>query len=215
MIKILVLILILGLILLSPIREMITLEHLNLIINQIKGEPLAPLYYVLLYMIGVVFAFPGVALTIVAGPIFGLWAGIGLVLIGANLGCQITFLLSRFLGRDFIYKFVKAEGMVDRLSKKIASNGFLVILSVRLLPIFPFNVINYISGLTSLRYRDYTLGTFLGMLPGTCVYVYLSYTASDVRDNPWGLVLSVSVLIVFMLLIAVFKKKLNLFREDT
>ena len=213
--KILMLLIMSGVIFVSPIRDLITMDHLTLVINQIKEEPLAPLYYVLLYVVGVVFAVPGIALTILAGPIFGLWKGILVVLIGANLGCQITFFLSRFLGRDFVYKFVKADSLVDRLSKKIENNGFWVILSLRLLPVFPFNVINYVSGLTSLRYRDYTLGNFFGMLPGTCVYVYFSYTASDVKDNPWNLAIAVVMLILFTLVVTVIKKKVKRFGEDT
>lgn len=213
--KILMLLIMSGVIFVSPIRDLIKMDHLTLVINQIKEEPLAPLYYVLLYMIGVVFAVPGIALTILAGPIFGLWKGILVVLIGANLGCQITFFLSRFLGREFVYKFVKADSLVDRLSKKIENNGFMVILSLRLLPVFPFNVINYVSGLTSLRYRDYTLGNLFGMLPGTCVYVYFSYTASDAKDNPWNLAIAVVMLILFTLVVTVVKKKVKLFGEDT
>lgn len=205
----------LAIILLSPLREMLTADQLTLLIGRIQSDPLGPVYYVLLYIICVIFALPGVMLTVFAGPIFGLWKGILLVIIGANIGCQITFLLARFLGKDFVYKFVKAEGLVARLSKKIESNGFFVILFLRLVPIFPFNIINYVSGLTSLRYGDYTLGTLLGMLPGTCMYVYLSYSAAGVQDNPWGLLIALGVVFLFMLVIGMLKKKVKLFGKDT
>jgi uncharacterized membrane protein YdjX (TVP38/TMEM64 family) len=203
-----------GVIVFSPIREMITAQQLSLLIQQLQDEPLAPLYYVILYIVCVIFALPGVMLTIFAGPIFGLWKGILLVLLGANIGCQITFFLSRLLGREVVTRFVKGEGVVEKLSKRIEKNGFLVILSLRLLPIFPFNIINYVSGLTSLRYRDYTVGTLLGMIPGTSVYVYLSYSATQIKDNPWELGVALGLLLIFIVVLTFCKKKFKSLDED-
>jgi uncharacterized membrane protein YdjX (TVP38/TMEM64 family) len=170
-------------------------------------NPYAPLLYLCVYVIGVVLAVPGTALTILAAPLFGFWKGLLLVVLASNLGCQITFFISRFLGKDVVQKWIKPDSFLEKASAKIEKNGFLFMLYVRLLPIFPFNVVNYLSGLTTIRYRDYTLATLLGMLPGTFMYVYLSHTAADVRNNPYGLLVSVSLLLIFTSAVVLLKKR--------
>lgn len=202
---------VLGIIFISVIaivgRKYLDVNDLIKQIEIIRNNPFAPIIYVLIYVVGVIFALPGLALTITAAPIFGFWNGLLLVVIGANIGCQVTFWISRVFGKDFVNKFIKADSFLDKASNKIEKNGFIFMLSIRLIPIFPFNGINYLSGLTKVKYKDYTLGTLLGMLPVTAVYVYLSYTASDIRNNPLGIIISVSVLVLFTIVMSIIKKK--------
>lgn len=207
--KFFILIVALALVLLSPIRKFLHIEQLKSLIGSIKNNPFAPFVYILIYVIGVIFALPGTALTIIAAPIFGFWKGLVLVIIGSNLGCQLTFMISRYLGGGFIQRFVKSDSFMDKASKKIEENGFLFMLYMRLIPIFPFNGVNYLSGLTKIRYRDYAFATFIGMLPGTAVYVYLSHTAADIRDNPLGIVISILVLVLFTIGMTLLKNKKN------
>lgn len=142
--------------------------------DTIKNEPLLPLIYVVFYSVAVVFALPGTALTLLSGPLFGFYQGTLLVVIGANIGCNITFFISRFVAFDFVQKKLgKYEKMKD-LSQKIEENGFSYMFYIRLLPIFPFNIINYLMGLTTISYKSYALASLLGMLPGIGFYVYLS-----------------------------------------
>lgn len=197
----------LGAILLSPARETLNLENLQRLLNTFRGSPYAPLLYVLVYMAGVVLALPGIALTAFAGPLFGFWRGVLWVALGANLGCQLTFFISRFFGRGPVQRFIREDSLVDRISKRIEENGFLVMLYLRLLPIFPFNGVNYVSGLTNITYREYTLATFIGMLPGILVYVHLSAAAAEAGRNPAGLVVSVLLLAVFTAASVYFKKR--------
>jgi uncharacterized membrane protein YdjX (TVP38/TMEM64 family) len=206
-IKFIILILAIVWIVFGPIKNYLTIGTLTDLVNGIKSNPFAPALYILVYVLGVVFALPGTALTIIAAPIFGFWQGLLLVVIGSNIGCQITFFISRLLGRDFIHQFIKSESFLDKASKKIEKNGFLFLLYIRLLPLFPFNGINYLSGLTKIKYKDYFLATFIGMFPGTCVYVYLSHTAADMKNNPYGIIISLCVLMVFIGMITFMKKK--------
>ncbi len=201
-----------GVIIISPLRKHINVESLISLIEEIKNNTYAPLVYVGLYIVGVVFAVPGAALTVLAGPLFGFRKGALLVVVSANLGCQLTFLISRFMGRDFVKRFIREDSFVDKISKKIENNGFLVMLYLRLLPIFPFNVVNYVSGLTDIKHRDYTLANLIGMLPGTIVYVYLSVAAVDVKNNPVGLIISVGLLILFTAATAIIKRKQKIFK---
>lgn len=209
--KLLILGFILGLIIFLSIKGYISVQKLLDLVNAIKGSPYAPFIYVFIYIAGVVLALPGIALTALSGPIFGFWKGALLVIISSNLGCQLTFFISRFMGRDFVKRFIKEDSMADRISRKIENNGFLVMLYLRILPIFPFNGVNYVSGLTNIRYRDYTLASFIGMLPGTLVYVYLSATAADIKDNPVGLIISIGTLILFTVVTTVIRKKQKIF----
>lgn len=192
---------------LSPLRQFVTIEALTALINGFRTNPYATLIYLSVYVIGVVLAVPGTALTILAAPLFGFWTGLLLVVLASNLGCQITFFVSRFLGKDFIQRWIKPGSFLEKASGKMEKNGFLFMLYVRLLPIFPFNVINYLSGLTTISHRAYTLATFLGMLPGSFMYVYLSHTAADVRNNPYGIIVSVSILLIFTIVVVLLKKR--------
>lgn len=205
--KLFILIIIILIITISPLRKYIQIEKWLGTLNTIKDTSYAPIIYILLYVVGVVFALPGVALTIIAGPLFGFSLGAILVIIGSNVGCQFTFFVSRLLGKDFIKRFIKADSYFEKLSKKIEENGFLVMLYLRLLPIFPFNGVNYISGLSQVKYWHYTLATFVGMLPGTLVYVYLSTSVADIKNNPMGVIISIGVLILFTGVTMVLKRK--------
>ncbi len=206
-VKLTVFLLLILIVAVSPIRKYFTIETLTDLINDIKANPYAGLIFLAAYIVGVVLAVPGTALTILAAPIFGFWPGLLLVVLASNFGCQITFFVSRFMGKDIIQRWIKPGSFLEKASGKIERNGFLFMLYVRILPLFPFNVINYLSGLTTIRYRDYTMATFLGMLPGTFMYVYLSYTATDVRNNPYGIIVSVSILVVFTAAVVLLKKR--------
>lgn len=204
--KLLIFLGIVAILVFSPLKSMINTDYLSAQLNNIKDSPYAPLIYVLIYIAGVVVALPGIVLTALSGPLFGFWKGAILVIIGSNLGCQLTFFISRYMGRDFVVRFIKDESFADKISKKIEQNGLIVMFYLRLLPLFPFNVVNYISGLTNIKYAHYTLATFVGMLPGTLVYVYLSATVAEVKSNPIGVVISVGLLILLTAITAILKK---------
>jgi uncharacterized membrane protein YdjX (TVP38/TMEM64 family) len=208
-IKWLVFIIVLMVVASSPIRRYVDMDQLTTLLNHSKNNPLAPFIYILVYVLGVIFGLPGTVLTVIAAPIFGFWQGLLLVIVGANIGCQIPFWISRSLGRNFIQRFIESDSFMGKASKKIEENGFLFMLYIRLLPIFPFNGVNYLSGLTQIRYRDYTVATLIGMIPGTVVYVYISHTAVDIRKNPLGILISLGVLILFTLIVGFIKKKHN------
>lgn len=161
------------------IRNHLSTEWMTQFFEKIKGKSYAPFVYIALYAIFVVFAVPGTVITMLSGPIFGFGLGFFLVVIGSNIGCQATFFLSRKLGHSFVEKKIGKYHLMDEVYDKIEKNGFSYLLYLRLLPIFPFNVINYLMGLTRISHRDYTLATFFGMLPGTIMYVYVSTQLFD------------------------------------
>ncbi len=192
----------------------INLDDMITTLEDLREKPYAPFLYMGIYILGVIFAIPGTLLTVAAGPIFGPWEGILYVVIASNTGCFLTFLLSRYLGRDLVARLVPTEGYLDKLEKSIEKNGFVYLLYIRLLPIFPFNVINYLSGLTPIRLKDYVLATFFGMLPGTAVYVYVSFAAFGSQDNKILLASSLVFLALYTGIIFIVKKRSKLFKEE-
>jgi uncharacterized membrane protein YdjX (TVP38/TMEM64 family) len=133
---------------------------------------------------------PGSILTLGAGFVFaaafGLGGGIILgtlsVFIGASLGAIASFLLGRYLLRDFVQTLTKKYTLFEALDAALQQNGLKIFLLLRLSPIIPFNVINYIGGVSAVSFRDYVLALF-GILPGTILYVFLGASAGSLADS--------------------------------
>lgn len=138
---------------------------------QAQGPVAARLLYVLLYIIGTVVLLPGTVLSFAGAVLFGPWEGTLYTWIGASIGAVLAFFLAKALGRDFVDRLLK--GKFQAFDERIRDNGFIGLLVLRLIPLFPFNGINFGSGLTSIRFRDYLLATAIGIVPGTFVYQYL------------------------------------------
>jgi uncharacterized membrane protein YdjX (TVP38/TMEM64 family) len=136
----------------------------------------------LIYALATVVAIPGSLLTLGAGFAFGLGTGFVAVFFGANLGASAAFLLGRTLARDWIAQKVAANPKFQAIDRAVGAQGFKMVLLLRLSPVFPFNILNYALGLTSVSFRAYLLATLLGMLPGTLMYVYLGTLAQSVAD---------------------------------
>ena len=140
--------------------------------------PLGYLVYALVYAVCVVFFVPGSILTLGAGAIYGLAGGIGVVLLGANLGAALSFLLARTFLRERIEKMTAGNPRFEALDRAIAKEGAKIVLLVRLAPVFPFTYSNYAFGLTGVRPSLYVLATLVGILPGTAGYVYVGMAAA-------------------------------------
>jgi uncharacterized membrane protein YdjX (TVP38/TMEM64 family) len=145
-------------------------ERLKAFFDSIAGFWWAPLAYMGIYALGTVVGAPGLFLTIVGGLTFGTTYGTLYVLIGANIGANLAFWLSRSLGRDFVAKHVK--GPIDAIDRQLRNQGLLRMIQLRLIPVIPFNMLNFASGLSGIKPIHYFLGTLLGMIPGIFVYVH-------------------------------------------
>ncbi len=138
---------------------------------------LAPVVFVVAYAILTVLLFPGIIPAVAAGAVFGVVAGTVLSLVGATIGAIGAFLLARRLGRKDVERV--AGRRMRRLDGWIGRRGFMAVLYARLVPVAPFNVLNYVCGVTSVGTRDYVLATSIGMIPGTFLHVALGSTLSD------------------------------------
>jgi uncharacterized membrane protein YdjX (TVP38/TMEM64 family) len=127
-----------------------------------------------LYAVATVLLAPGAVLTIGAGFAFGLWKGFVAVSAGATLGAALAFLVARFLARDKVEAIAKRNEKFRKIDNAIAREGAKLIFLLRLSPVIPFNLSNYFYGLTGVKFWPYVLASWIGMMPGTFLYVYIS-----------------------------------------
>ncbi len=140
---------------------------------------LGPLVFALLYVVATMLLIPGSALTLAAGAIFGLWLGAATVIVGANAGALCSFLLAKTKLRAKVQEWAAANPRFAALDRAIGQNGFKMVTLTRLSPAFPFTLLNYLLGVTSVKTGPYILANFLGMLPATFLYVYFGSLAGD------------------------------------
>ena len=139
--------------------------------------PIGYVIYALVYAACVVLFIPATILTLGAGAIFGVVAGSIVVISGATLGASLAFLLARTILRRRIETMTARNVKFRALDRAITREGAKIVLLVRLAPIFPFTYINYAFGLTGIPFLAYVLATFIGIIPATIAFVYLSDAA--------------------------------------
>ena len=134
------------------------------------------IYFGLIYVIAAVLLVPGSAMTLVAGAVFGLVWGMVIVSIASTITAAIAFLIGRYLARGPVERWAQRYPQFMAVEHAVADGGWWKIIALlRLSPIIPFNILNYLFGLTSIGFRPYILTSWWAMLPGTLMYVYLGY----------------------------------------
>jgi uncharacterized membrane protein YdjX (TVP38/TMEM64 family) len=195
----------------TPLKTYLTPEGLDKILD--KAGMWAPFFYIFIYAAGVCLFVPGLLLTGVGAFLFGPYQGFIYIWLGAMAGASGAFYIGRTLGRDFAASLIG-----DRLRKyddAIEKNGFAVVLYLRLI-YFPFTPMNFGMGLTKVRFRDYFLGTAIGIIAGTFIIAYFIGTLKGVwSSGNWGDLISLKVigsicLFVFSFFIPVVIKKMRM-----
>ncbi|PLX83508.1 MAG: hypothetical protein C0617_11310 [Desulfuromonas sp.] len=144
----------------------------------------APLIYIVLYIVFTVFAFPGVVLTIAGALAFGALPATLYIVAGATIGACGCFLMARTLGRDFVARFLRGGKLKD-FDESIEKHGLKILFIMRLIPLFPFNGINFGAGLSKVSFRYYFISTALGIIPGTFAYCYLTEATQKAAGGGW------------------------------
>ena len=139
--------------------------------------PWGPVIFSLVYVVATVLLIPGSVLTLGAGTVFGLLEGIAVVSIASTLAATAAFLIGRYLARDAVARKIEGNQIFAAIDRAVAAEGWKIILLTRLSPVFPFTLLNYALGLTQVKLRHYVLASWIGMLPGTAMYVYLGSLA--------------------------------------
>jgi uncharacterized membrane protein YdjX (TVP38/TMEM64 family) len=138
-----------------------------------KLGPRGPVIFVGIYVVATVFFIPGSVLTLGAGAVFGVVLGSVCVSISATLGATAAFLVGRYLARDAIARKIERNEKFAAIDRAVADEGWKIVLLTRLSPAFPFTLLNYAFGLTRVKLSHYVLASWIGMIPGTVMYVYL------------------------------------------
>ena len=163
-----------------------------------------PAVFLLLYIAAVVAALPGLAISVFAGALFGSVTGVILVSIGSTAGAGLCFLIARFFALDAVARWLSSSGRFQKLDRLTEEHGAIIVALTRLVPLFPFNLLNYGFGLTKIPFRTYLFWSWLCMLPGTALYVIgTDALVKGISEGkiPWGLialVAGVAVLLGFL-----------------
>jgi uncharacterized membrane protein YdjX (TVP38/TMEM64 family) len=189
----------------TSLREVLTVDQAGRVLDH--AGLWAPVFFVLLYAAGVCLFIPGTLLTGFGAALFGPYLGFVYVWIGAMAGASAAFLIGRTLGRDFAASLIGSR--LKRYDDAIRRNGFATVLYLRLI-YFPFTPMNFGMGLTAVRFRDYVLGTALGILVGTFILTLFIGTLKEVwASGEWGRLISLRVFLsLFLFIFSLFIPKI-------
>ena len=145
-----------------------------------------PVWFVVIYAVATVLLVPGSIMTLGAGAIFGVVKGSVIASVAATAGAAAAFLTGRYLARGWVEKRIEGHAAFSALNRAVADEGWKIVGLTRLSPIFPFTLLNYAFGVTHVRFWQYVLASWIGMIPGTVMYVYLGSlvrTGSEDRER--------------------------------
>ena len=131
------------------------------------------IWYPILYAGCNVLLLPGGLLSIGGGFFFGLWWGFFIILVGNVVGAAISFFLSRWIGRRWLRKKLLQNATLEALEPAVERDGWKIILLSQLHPLFPTSLLNYLYGLTTIRFRTCILWVAIGQAPGLFLYAYI------------------------------------------
>lgn len=166
--------------------------------------PWGPLFFVIIYSVAAVAVIPGSAFTVAAGVLFGSALGIILVSLGATIGASLAFLVSRYFARDAVVHWLGTNEKFQRLDRLTAEHGAIIVALTRLLPIIPYNLLNYAFGLTRVPFWMYVFWSWLCMLPAIVLYVVGADALANalVRGEiSWTLVAALAAAAVILMLL--------------
>lgn len=174
------------------------------------------LLYVIAYTIRPLFFFPATLLTLFGGYTFGPFLGTGLDIVGAGSGAVLAFLVARYLGREKMERFVKGK-KIERFEQTIQNNGFMVVLYLRLIPLIPFDSINYSLGLSSVKLKSYMVATYLGIIPGAFALNYIGSSLRTMDGNLWIAIALYGVMVLLPIIVKKYKgtSQIPLEKEST
>jgi uncharacterized membrane protein YdjX (TVP38/TMEM64 family) len=169
-----------------------------------------PILYILIYTIRPVIFFPATLLTAASGVLFGPWLGIAYTIIGENLSANVAFFIGRYFGQDLLerHRSGKFHSLISRMEK----DGFMTVLLMRLL-YFPFDFTNYLSGTTRIKWSQYAIATFVGIIPGLTTFVLFGAAAgaaAGVNEGKFGITLAMSIILfIASIVLSRYLKKRN------
>tara|TARA_B100000315_G_scaffold252520_3_gene289492 strand:+ start:1627 stop:2316 length:690 start_codon:yes stop_codon:yes gene_type:complete len=140
---------------------------------------LAPLIYIVSRSIGAVFFVPGSLMAITAGVAFGPVWGAVYNLIASTIGAVLAFLVARYVASDYVREKLGSNNRINTAIEGVEAEGWRFVAFVRLVPLFPYNILNYVLGLTRIKVTHFAAASFVCMIPGDIAYVYIGYAGRE------------------------------------
>lgn len=158
-------------------------EHRGWLINQVQDNTLiTALAFMAIYIVMVTFSLPGGAvLTIVGGFLFGLALGTTFVIISATIGATALFLVAKTTISDALK--ARMGPWLKKMEQGFQENAFNYLLAMRLIPVFPFFVVNLVPAFLGVRLKTYFFATLIGIIPGSMVYIQVGAGLSSIFDS--------------------------------
>ena len=169
------------------------------IVEVVRESGYGVMTYILLFTLLPVVFFPVPVLALAGGILFGLGLGSLYTFIGALLNCSLMFFMSKSMGREKLQRLLRdklSPSMYEKLMKAKSKEGFILLILLRLIPLVPYNLINYGFGLSPMGFKMYLLGSALGIIPGTLVFI----NVGDHALNPKSGGFLVSILLLLLLI---------------
>ncbi|MDX2100712.1 MAG: TVP38/TMEM64 family protein [Leptolyngbyaceae cyanobacterium bins.59] len=182
---------------LSPLRLLLNREMLIAFLTTLGIW--SPFLFAGLYAISMVLGFPTVIFTIAGGAVFGLPWGTLYSVLGATLGAMGAFGLSRYLLRSWTEQRYGHHPTLQKFQNGISRRALLFVISVRFIPVTPFNLENYLFGLTPVPWKPYCLGTIVGIIPGTIAYTWVGVTGAQALEGGSAVSFLLAVSFLFLL----------------
>ncbi|MFA6988570.1 MAG: TVP38/TMEM64 family protein [Candidatus Gastranaerophilaceae bacterium] len=208
-ISLIVLIIFILLIFFALIKGIVRLNDVQFCIKGCGNA--APLLFIFIYSIAPTFFIPITPLSITAGIFFGPIWGTIYTIIGSTLGGCVAFMVSRYLLKDWVDQ--KTPTRVAIFREKITKEGWKFLALSRITPIFPFNVQNYIFGLTDIKIKTFFLVSLYSLIPGSFTYVYLGYAGKSLLKGEKGMFLNVTIAVMLLLIFTFLPKILSYFNK--
>ncbi|MEO1672744.1 MAG: TVP38/TMEM64 family protein [Cyanobacteria bacterium J06631_2] len=183
----------------TPLRAVFDPFLFKDFIQQYEGY--VEVIFIAIYIVLTVVGVPGTVLTIVGGSLFGIWYGTLISIVSATLGALCAFWTARYLFRDLAQRRFSQSKRLTKFQAAVLKQPFSFVLTTRLIPISPYNLVNYLFGLTSINWLDYTWATFLGVIPGSFAYSWIGKSGDMVMKG--GDRLSLFLALSFLALLSV------------
>ena len=170
-----------------------------------------PILFMVIYTVGTIFFLPGSVLTLAGGALFGPWWGTFYNLTAATIGAIISFLIARHIASDWVEQ--KTGGRLKQLKEGVEGEGWHFVAFVRLVPLFPFNLLNYALGLTRIKFSHYAIATYICMLPGAIAYTYLGYVGREAAGGGEDLIQKMMMALALLAIAAFIPRVIGRIRQ--
>lgn len=190
----------------TPLADVIDVQRMAAWAGSLRESPARYFYLLAGYIIGSILLVPITALILVTAIVFGPELGTLYSFIGSLAGAIVTYAIGYLLGRDFVQKL--AGDKWEQLERKIDQSGIIAVATLRLLPVAPFSIVNVVSGAFKVPWRDYIIGSFLGLAPGILITnLFAHQFQRAIRDPGIGTFLALAALIAVTIIGSIWLKR--------